>query len=44
MRDAVDCLTHKLPLLAITLFLEAAVQAHRMGMPLFSGAGNIYSL
>lgn len=42
MGDAVDCLTHKLPFLVITFFLETAVLACRMGMPLFSGAENIY--
>lgn len=36
--------THKLPLLAIALFLEAAVLACRMGMPLFSGSGGVVSL
>lgn len=36
--------THKLPLLVITPFLEAAVLACRMWMPLFSESGKIYSL
>lgn len=40
--DAVVCLTHKLPFLVITFFLEAAAWACRMGVPLFSGAENIY--